>query len=116
MLNALPLRVESQANPAATERDRWYRDHIKQMMQNTTYAERATLTLPSCEHETGSERKQGNWSKPVVRDRAEWIAIKVPAICPAGAFRQSARAAAKDGKAISPARTHHLFAGSDPVR
>jgi len=86
------------------------------MMQKRRMLERATLTLPSASMKQAPTERQGNWSKPVVRDRAEWIAIKVPAIVPQELFDKVQELLQRTEKRYRQPDTHHLIAGSDPVR
>jgi site-specific DNA recombinase len=73
--------LEQRRIPTRTGKTRWDNDRIKCMLTNETYAGTRYFNTKSAAKDAaaheGKKVVRGKW---VFKDRAEWIAIKVPAI------------------------------------
>jgi site-specific DNA recombinase len=72
--------LEERRIPTRTGRPQWYRDQIKSMLKNETYTGIRYYNRITAATEAGREGKEVIRGKWVFRDRAEWIAVNVPAI------------------------------------
>jgi site-specific DNA recombinase len=72
--------LEERRVPTRAGRLNWYRDQIKSMLKNETYTGTRYYNRITAATEANREGKQVINGKWVYRDRAEWIAINVPAI------------------------------------
>jgi site-specific DNA recombinase len=79
-INGIIRSLEERGIPTRMGKPLWRRDHLKDMLQNRTYAgtryyNRITKTKDGPEHDKGAQHHGY-----IIRDRADWIAVKVPAI------------------------------------
>ena len=92
-----------------TGRQRWDNDRIKSILKNETYT--GTRYFNRITHATEANREgkkviRGKW---IFRDRAEWIAVTVPAIVSRELFdRVQEKLRQHDARYCTPT-THHLL-------
>jgi site-specific DNA recombinase len=72
--------LEERRVPTPTGRPQWYRDQIKSMLKNETYTGTRYYNRITAATEAVREGKEVIRGKWVFRDRAEWIAVNVPAM------------------------------------
>ena len=80
--------LEARRIPTRTGRPQWDRGQIKSMLKNETYAGTRYFNRITAATETARQGKQVIRGKWVLRDRAEWIAVNVPAIVPRELFER----------------------------
>ena len=80
--------LEGHRIPTRTGRPQWNRDQIKFMLKNETYAGTRYYNRITAATEASREGNQVLRGKWVLRDRAEWIAVNVPAIVPRELFEK----------------------------
>ena len=103
--------LEEQRILTRTGRPQWHRDQIKFMLKNETYT--GVRYYNRMRHATeanreGNEVIHGKW---IFRDRAEWIAVNVPAIVSRELFdKVQERLRQHDQRYCKPA-THYLLSG-----
>jgi site-specific DNA recombinase len=103
--------LEEQRISTRTGRPHWHRDQIKFMLKNETYT--GVRHYNRMRHATeanreGNEVIRGKW---IFRDRAEWIAVNVPAIVSRELFdKVQERLSTHDQRYCKPA-THYLLSG-----
>lgn len=103
--------LEERRVPTRTGRPQWYRDQIKFMLKNETYTGRRyynRITAVTDANREGKEVIHGKW---VYRDRAEWIAVNVPAIVSRELFDQVQEKLRQHKERYSTPVTHHLLQG-----
>jgi site-specific DNA recombinase len=103
--------LEQQHILTRTGRPQWDRKQLKSMLKNETYAGTRYYNRITAAVEANREGKQVIRGKWVLRDRAEWIAVKVPAIVPREIFDQvQERLRGHEERYCQPV-THYLLSG-----
>jgi site-specific DNA recombinase len=109
-LKAIARSLEERRIPTRMGRRHWYTGHIKSILQKTAYAGVQyfnTQTKVKSEAELTVPRKHGYFTRP----RAEWIAVKVPAIVSQDLFdRVQSRLQHVANRRRQP-DTHYLLSG-----
>jgi site-specific DNA recombinase len=103
--------LEERRVPTRMGRPLWHRDQIKAMLNNETYAGTRYFNRITAATEVSREGRQvirGRW---VYRDRAEWIAVKVPAIVPRELFETVHEKLRLHEERYCRPVTHHLLQG-----
>ena len=89
----------------------WHTDQIKFMLKNETYAGTRYFNRITAATETARQDKQVIKGKWVLRDRAEWIAVKVPAIVPRELFEKVQERLRQHEERYCQPVTHYLLSG-----
>jgi hypothetical protein len=103
--------LEERRIATRTGRERWSMDQVKFMLKNESYA--GTRYYNRITAATGAAREdkkliRGRW---VYRDRAEWIAVAVPAIVPRELFDQVQEKLRRHDERYCRPVTHYLLSG-----
>jgi hypothetical protein len=103
--------LEQSRIPTQTGRPQWDRGQVKSMLKNETYAGTRHFNRITAATEFNRQRKEVIRGKWVLRDRAEWIPVNVPAIVSRELFDQvQERLATHDNRYCRPV-THYLLSG-----
>jgi len=89
----------------------WHTDQIKFMLKNETYAGTRYYNRITAATEASREGKQVIRGKWVLRDRAEWIAVNVPAIVPRELFEKVQERLRQHEERYCQPVTHYLLSG-----
>ena len=103
--------LEERRVSTRTGRPQWHRGQIKSMLKNETYAGTRHYNRITAATEANREGKQvirGRW---VLRDRAEWIAINVPAIVSRELFEKAQEGLRHHQERYCRPVTHYLLSG-----
>jgi site-specific DNA recombinase len=86
----------------------WDKNHIKKMLQNTTYAGVRYFNTVKREQDVDAHGRRERVRK-IVRDRPEWIAISVPPIVSQELFDKVQELLQKTGRRYRRPETHYLL-------
>jgi site-specific DNA recombinase len=103
--------LEERRVPTRTGRPQWDRGQIKFMLKNETYTGTRyfnRITAVTDENRAGKQVIRGKW---VLRDRSEWIAVKVPAIVSRELFDKVQEKLRLHEERYCQPVTHYLLSG-----
>ena len=103
--------LEERRIPTSTGRPQWYRDQIKSMLTNETYTGTRYFNRITAATEAAREGKEVFRGKWVYRDRAEWIAVSVPAIISRELFEKVQYKLRQHKERYCTPVTHYLLRG-----
>jgi site-specific DNA recombinase len=103
--------LEERRIPTRTGRPQWYRDQIKSMLKNETYTGTRYYYRITAAAEAAREGKEVIRGKWVYRDRAEWIAVSVPAIVSRELFDKVQEKLRQHKERYCTPVTHYLLRG-----
>ena len=103
--------LEERRIPRWTGRPQWYRDQIKSMLKNETYTGTRYYYRITAAAEAAREGKEVIRGKWVYRDRAEWIAVSVPAIVSRELFDKVQEKLRQHKERYCTPVTHYLLRG-----
>jgi site-specific DNA recombinase len=103
--------LEERRVPTFAGRSHWDRGQIKSMLQSETYTGTRYYNRITATTDTNREGKQVVRGKWVFRDRAEWIAVKVPAIVSRELFDEVQEKLRRHEERYCTPITHYLLGG-----
>jgi DNA invertase Pin-like site-specific DNA recombinase len=103
--------LEQQRILTRTGKSLWDNDRVKEMLKNETYAGTRYFNRITAATETNRKGKEVIRGKWVYRDRAEWIAVTVPAIVSRELFDKVQERLAQHDKRYCRPATHYLLSG-----
>jgi site-specific DNA recombinase len=103
--------LEEHRIPTRTGRQLWDNDRIKSMLKNETYTGVRYFNRITKATEANREGKKLIRGKWVLRDREEWIAVKVPAIVSRELFDQVQEKLRRHNDRYCKPVTHYLLSG-----
>jgi site-specific DNA recombinase len=109
-LTAISRDLEERGVPARMGKSSWTKEQIKHTLENQTYTGTRYFNRMAVVYEPseGGKRGKRTW---VYRDRAEWIAVKVPAIVSQELFDQAQERLRLNLERYCQPATHHLLRG-----
>ncbi|ANV99354.1 hypothetical protein LMTR13_03335 [Bradyrhizobium icense] len=79
-LNAITRFLEKSGAPTYKGKGLWYAQNVRFMLQNPTYVGTRYFNRLASVNDVSGDGKRPKGNKRVLRDREDWIAVKVPAI------------------------------------
>ena len=109
-LTAISRSLEERGVPTRLGKPLWRRDQVKFMLRNPTYAGTRYFNRMT-QVRDADDAKQGKRGKRALRDRAEWIAVSVPAIISQELFDRVQDRLQQAGRRYQRPAVHFLLSG-----